>query len=113
LSIRAQIADRFILGKKDRKFNPALFAPLADGDGLALITRGRALRREHVAPAPGGSARPVRSRWRRFNYGFNIWVAVRQFRGYHTNGTDPVLGTFTFRVQAGRTILASEAIQPQ
>ncbi|MGC2519452.1 MAG: hypothetical protein WA373_10160 [Burkholderiales bacterium] len=30
----------------DRKFNPELFARLADGDGFALIQRSRALRRE-------------------------------------------------------------------
>jgi hypothetical protein len=35
-----------------RKFNPAaLFAPLADGDGFALINGCRALRRDDVAPA--------------------------------------------------------------
>jgi hypothetical protein len=35
----------------DRKFNPAFFARLADGDGLALIKRRRALHWVHVAPA--------------------------------------------------------------
>ena len=34
----------FLQTINDRKFNPALFAPLADGDGLALIQRCRALR---------------------------------------------------------------------
>jgi hypothetical protein len=33
------------------KFNPALFARMAAGDGLALIQRCRALRGEDVAPA--------------------------------------------------------------
>jgi hypothetical protein len=37
----------------DRKFNPALFVPLADGDGLALIQRCRALRQEYIALALG------------------------------------------------------------
>ena len=35
----------------DRKFDPALFVPPADGDGVALIQRCRALRRDYIAPA--------------------------------------------------------------
>jgi hypothetical protein len=39
----------------DKKFNPALFARLADGDGFALIHRCGALRREACCAC----ARPI------------------------------------------------------
>jgi hypothetical protein len=42
-----------IPGLNDLKFNPALFLRLAAGNGSALILRWRALRCEHIAPAPG------------------------------------------------------------
>jgi hypothetical protein len=41
--------------ENDRKFNPALFARLAAGDGFALIQRSRALRREGCCAC----ARPI------------------------------------------------------
>src|SRR5450759_2320134 len=42
----------------DKKFNPALFARLTDGDGFALIHRCRALRREacYACARPIGNA---------------------------------------------------------
>jgi len=48
----------------DRKFNPALFERLADGDGLALIQRCRTLRREACCARARPIAMPVTSRWR-------------------------------------------------
>ena len=44
----------------DRKFNPALFARLADGNGFALIHRCRALPNRIVVPPPEGSAQSAR-----------------------------------------------------
>src|ERR1035437_10126117 len=50
----------------DRKFNPALFARLAAGDGFALIHRCRALRREACCACARPIAMPVPPRdWRR------------------------------------------------
>jgi hypothetical protein len=45
----------YFIGHHKTKFHPALFAPLAEGDGLALIQRCRALRKEFIAPALGRS----------------------------------------------------------
>lgn len=39
-----------IAAHNDRKFKPELFTRLVDGDGLALIQRCRALRRELLLP---------------------------------------------------------------
>jgi hypothetical protein len=49
---------RSIGGLSDKKFNPALFARLAAGDGFALIQRCRALRREacYACAQPIGNA---------------------------------------------------------
>jgi len=54
----------------DRKLDPARFAPLADGDGMALIQRRRAFRREYIAPALGRFQRRSRRNGRMWAVGW-------------------------------------------